>query len=85
MPTSSQELQSFQQYATARLQEGGALLELDHLFDEWRNLNTEPKQLSEDAIAVRASLRDMERGETGQPVEDAIREIRAKYNLASES
>ncbi|MEJ7590062.1 MAG: hypothetical protein WKF77_00785 [Planctomycetaceae bacterium] len=84
MPTSSQELQSFQQYATARLQNGGALLELDQLFDEWRNLNPDPKQLSEDAIAVRASLRDIERGETGLPVEDAVREIRAKYNLASE-
>ena len=85
MPTSSQELQSFQQYATARLRNGGASLELDHLFDEWRNLNPDPTQLSEDAIAVRASLRDIERGETGQPVEDAIREIKAKYNLASES
>jgi hypothetical protein len=85
VPTSSQELQSFQQYATARLQNGGALLELDHLFDEWRNLNPDPRQLSEDAVAVRASLRDIERGVTGQPVEDAIREIRAKYNLASES
>ena len=85
MPTSSQELQSFQQYATARLQNGGALLELDDLFDEWRNLDPDPKQLGEDAIAVRASLRDIERSETGQPVEDAIREIRAKYNLANES
>ena len=44
MPTSPQELQSFQQYATARLQNGGALLELDELFDEWRNLNPDPKQ-----------------------------------------
>ena len=44
MPTSSQELQSFQQYATARLQNGGALLELDHLFDEWRNLNPDSKR-----------------------------------------
>ena len=85
MPTSSQELQSFQQYASARIQHGGALLELDDLFDEWRNLNPDPKQLSDDAIAVRASLRDIERGEIGRPVEDVIREIRGKYNLASES
>ena len=85
MPTSSQELQSFQQYASARIQNGGALLELDDLFDEWRNLNPDPKQLSDDAIAVRASLRDIERGEKGRPVEDVIREIRGKYNLASES
>ncbi len=85
MPTSAQELQSFQQYASARILNGGALLQLDDLFDEWRNLDRDPKQLSDDAIAVRASLRDIERGEKGRPVEDVVREIRDKYNLASES
>ena len=85
MPTSAQELQSFQQYASARSLNGAALLQLDDLFDEWRNLDRDPKQLSDDAIAVRASLRDIERGEKGRPVEDVVREIRDKYNLASES
>ncbi len=40
MPTSTQELQSFQQYATARIQNGGAMLELDELLEEWKDHNT---------------------------------------------
>ena len=85
MPTSVQQLQSFHLYASARIQNGGAVLEIDDLFDKWKNRNPDPKQLTDDALAVRASLRDIERGETGQPVEDVIREIRVKYNLPGES
>ena len=37
MPTSTQELQSFQKYAAARIQNGGAKLELDELLEEWKS------------------------------------------------
>ncbi len=85
MPTSTQELQSFQKYAAARIQNGGAKLELDDLLDEWKHQNPDPQQLQEDAQAVKASLNDIERGETGIPVEEVIADIRAKYNLTSDS
>ncbi len=85
MPTSTQELQSFQKYAAARIQNGGAKLELDDLLDEWKHQNPDPLQLQEDAQAVKASLLDIERGETGAPVEEVIADIRVKYNLTSDS
>jgi|GEM_PF-2154102 len=40
MPTSTQELQSFQKYAAARIQNGGAKLELDELLEEWKSRNS---------------------------------------------
>ena len=81
MPTTPQELQSFQQYATARLLDGGASLELDELLEEWRNQYPDPKQLQEDVFAVQAAIRAMEGGETGRPAEDVVRELREKHNL----
>lgn len=43
MPTSTQELQSFHEYAAARLQNGGAKLELDDLLNEWKCRNSAAK------------------------------------------
>ena len=43
MPTSTQELQSFQEYAAARIQNGGAKLELDELLEEWKSRNSAAK------------------------------------------
>ena len=85
MPTSTQELQSFQQYAAARIQNGGAKLELDELLEEWKHLNSSSQNLQQDALAVKASLRDFERGETGVPAESVIAELKAKYYLTAES
>lgn len=85
MPTSTQELQSFQQYAAARIQNGGAKLELDDLLEEWKHLNSSSENLQQDAPAVKASLRDFESGETGVPAESVIADLKAKYNLTAES
>ena len=85
MPTSTQELHSFHKYAAARIQNGGAKLELDELLDEWKHQNPDPQQLQEDALAVKASLRDIEGGETGVPADDVIADIRAKYKLTSDT
>lgn len=81
MPTSTQELQSFQQYAAARIQNGAAMLELDDLLDEWKHQNPDPKQLQEDVLAA---LQAMASGDTGRPAEEVVREIRTKYKLAKE-
>ncbi len=43
MPTSTQELESFQTYAAARIQNGGATLALDNLLEEWKCRNSAAK------------------------------------------
>lgn len=85
MPTSADELQSFQQYAAARIQNSGAKLELDDLLEEWKHQNSNPVQLHQDALAVEASLRDLDRGETGTPADAVVADLRAKYKLTEES
>jgi len=82
MPTSLDQLHSFQAYAVARLQAGGAQLELDDLLDEWKSQRAEFQAGHHDTLAVSASLRDMERGERGSAVEDVIADLKTRYRAA---
>ncbi|MFM8475745.1 MAG: hypothetical protein ACKOEO_08095 [Planctomycetaceae bacterium] len=82
MPTSLDQLHSFQAYAAARLQTGGAQLELDDLLDEWKSQHTEYQTGHDDALAVSASLRDIERGARGALVEDVIADLKTRYHVA---
>jgi hypothetical protein len=81
MPVTQQHIDSFHRFATERLSDGGADLSIDELFELWRIENPTPEQLHADVLAVKAALRDMEAGDTGQPFEDFKREFRAKNNI----
>lgn len=51
---------------------------MDELFDRWR-----ARTLQEtDALAVQASLRDMEQGETGRPFNQFSEEFRRKNGIS---
>jgi hypothetical protein len=76
MPT-SELIENFAQFARAQVLQRGDNLPIDELFDEWRILNPP----SDDWPAVRASLRDMESGETGQPFEDFADEFRRRNDI----
>ena len=82
MPTSLDQLHSFQVYAAARLQAGGAQLDLDDLLDEWKSQHAQVQTGHDDALAVSASLRDIARGERGVPVEVLIADLKERYHVA---
>lgn len=77
MATSEHEIDSFSEFAKSQLSTRGSDVSLDELFDEWRIVNPPP----DDALAIKASLRDMERGETGRPFEEFADEIRKQNHL----
>jgi hypothetical protein len=56
-----EEIEDFHSFAKERLSEG-AIVSLDELYERWRECNP----VAQDAIAIQASLRDMENGETGR-------------------
>lgn len=85
MPVSKQQIDSFHRYATERLGNGGAELSIDELFELWRIENPTPEELYTDVLAVKAALRDMEAGDTGQRFEEFQREFRAKNNIGDRS
>jgi hypothetical protein len=54
---------------------------LDDLYAEWRALNPIPDHLKKDVLAVKASLRDMDRGIIGKPIDEFEREFRERNGL----
>jgi len=62
MASIQRELDSFTRFARQRIEAAGGAVSMDDLYDQWR----EGHSASEDASAVLAALRDMERGEKGR-------------------
>jgi len=65
MPQLEKDIQDFTSFAKKQLSMG-ATFSIDELYDRWR----EGHPAAEDALAVQASLRDMDSGETGRPFDE---------------
>jgi hypothetical protein len=78
MAVTEQEIDSFAHFAKAKLG-GDEGLSLDDLLDLWRMQHPS----ADDALAVKASIRDMVRGETGRPFEQFADEFRSQNNVPS--
>ena len=67
-----QDIADFTSFVKAHMAEGA--VSLDELYDRWREVHP----AAEDALAVQASLQDMERGETGRPFEEFAADFRKR-------
>ena len=74
----SQQIDAFAQFARARIENEAAETTLVELLDEW--LLAHPP--SEDRLAIQASLRDLEAGETGQTFAEFAAEFRDRNGLS---
>ena len=72
-----QQLDAFSDFAKSRIEKGAAATSLVELLDEWLMI-TPP---AEDLLAIQASLRDMEAGETGQEFAAFVTEFRTRNGL----
>ena len=76
MPT-AELIESFSRFAKAKVDQSGNDLSIDELFDEWR-IQHPP---AEDWLAIKASLRDLEQGETGRPFAEFADEFRQRNGI----
>lgn len=74
------ELESFTKFARERIDAGKSPHSIDELYDEWREAHAS----LEDKLAVAASLRDMEAGETGRDFETFANDFRQRNSVAEE-
>lgn len=81
MAATTRELQSFYEFVEQRLQGRTCDRSLDDLFSEWRACNPTPEELVTNSLAVRASLRDMDEGETGRPIDEFAAEFRQQNGI----
>ena len=65
-------IESFSEFAKAKVDQAGNDLSIDDLYDEWRTQHPP----ADDLLAIKASLRDMENGDTGRSFDDFAAEFR---------
>ena len=77
-----QQVDSFHHFATQHVNNGGAGLSMEKLFDLWQAQSPSAEELTESVAAVKSALLDMENGDTGRPVEDVIAELRSEAGIS---
>ncbi|MBI3468886.1 MAG: hypothetical protein HY000_38265 [Planctomycetes bacterium] len=77
----TEQIEQFRDFAVQQLRDGDADLTVDEWYDLWRAECPGADELREDVLAVRASLRDMERGETGRAFDDFAHEFRMRHDI----
>ncbi len=68
------QVDEFSRFAKARISSGASYTSLAELLEEWHTEHPSP----DDLLAIQASLRDMERGETGKSFDDFAAEFRTQ-------
>ena len=84
MSDTQQQLDGFYQFATRQIVLGQNSRSLVELFDEWCSQQLAPQDLHDNALAVKAALRDIERGEKGRPFAEFARDFCDRKNIADE-
>jgi hypothetical protein len=80
MPT-KQQIDSFYEFASSQIDNGGADLSMDELYCLWRAKHPTPTELAESVAAIRAAYADMEAGDTGRLARQALRESCQRLGL----
>ncbi|NUQ63900.1 MAG: hypothetical protein HUU20_15590 [Pirellulales bacterium] len=84
MSTTQQELESFTQFAKARLRGGGPEPSLDELFDLWRIENPSDADYAENVAAIGGAIDDFRKGDRGRPAGELTRRLREELGLREE-
>ncbi len=82
MKVTKQQIENFRSFALKQMGDGGCESTIDELYDRWRLEFPSDDELQEDVLALKASLRDIEAGETGRPLEEFSREFKARHDIA---
>lgn len=80
MPTRKQ-LDSFYEFASSQIDNGGAALSMDELYCLYRAKHPTASELAESLAAVRAAHAEMEAGDSGRPARQALRESCLRLGL----
>ena len=70
-------IESFSRFARSKVDQAGSDLPIDDLYDEWRAQHPP----ADDLLAIKASLRDMEQGETGRSFDDFAAAFRSRNGI----
>ena len=72
MASAREQVESFYQFATTQLANGGSGRSIDELYDQWRFESVTPEEFTENVAAIG----DVNRGETGRDAQEIVDEMR---------
>ena len=72
------ELEAFHQFLGDQLANGGSALTPEECLDIWRAEHPRDDELRAGVQAIQEALTDMEAGDAGQPLEEFLRDFRAR-------
>lgn len=81
MTTTTQELESFTQFAKERLEAGDLEPSLDELFDLWRIENPTDADYTENLAAIAGAIADSKTGDRGRPAGELSRKLRQELGI----
>ena len=79
-----EEITDFANFAMQQLNNGGAKLSMDELYDMWRGENPDRAAYAENVAAVQEAIDDFKNGERGRPAGELSRELREELGQASD-
>ena len=82
MTKTTQELESFTQFAKQQLNSSQPEPSLDELFDLWRLENPSDADRAETIAAVAGAINDFRGGDRGRPAGELTRELRTELGLS---
>jgi hypothetical protein len=82
LKATEQQIEGFRTFALDQLRNGGSDLTVDELYDRWRLECPSTDELQDDVLAVKASLRDMESGQTGRALDEFTSAFRARHKIS---
>ena len=82
MPT-KQQIDSFHEFASSQMDNGGDELLMDELYCLWRAKHPTPAELAQSVAAVRSAFAEMEAGDNGRPARVALRETCQRLGLVN--
>jgi hypothetical protein len=79
--TTRQQIDSFHRFALEQIDNGGADLTIDDLYELWRIANPTDSERADTVAAVKAAYADFEAGDSGQPARQELRETCDRLGL----
>ncbi len=84
MDNTQDHIDSFHRFASEQINQTDAHVSIDDLYDQWRLKNPTVQEQEADTLAVKAALRDLDRGDRGIALDDHLRQMRKKYDIPSD-
>ena len=78
-----EEINDSASFALEQVNNGGAQLSMDELYDTWRHQRPDPAEHAENVAANNAAIEDFQNGDRGRPAGEVTKELREELGIST--